>query len=52
MQGKDGLKKVAGIAALLIALGMLLMLFVSNKLIGIIIIALLVFVGYSCYGKC
>ncbi len=51
MRRKDYLKKAAGIAAFLIALGMLLMLFISNRLLGIIIIGLLVFVGYSCYGK-
>lgn len=51
MQGKDNLKKLIGIAVFLIAFGMLLMLFISNRFLGILIIALLVFVGYGCYGK-
>lgn len=45
------MKKAAGIAAFLIALGMLLMLFVSSKILGIIMIGLLIFVGCCCYGK-
>ena len=49
--GKEKMKKAVGIAAILVALGMLLMLFISNKIIGIIIIGLLIFVGCSCYGK-
>lgn len=49
--GKGKMKKAVGIAALLVAFGMLLMLFISNKIIGIIIIGLLIFVGCSCYGK-
>jgi len=44
------MKKFLGIAAILIAVGMLLMLLLSNRLLGIIIIGLLIFVGYSCYG--
>lgn len=49
--GKGKMKKAVGIAALLVALGMLLMLFISSKIVGIIIIGLLIFVGCSCYGK-
>lgn len=45
------MKKAVGIAALLVALGMLLMLFISSKIVGIIVIGLLIFVGCSCYGK-
>lgn len=44
------MKKLLGIAAFLIAIGMLLMLLISNRLLGIIIIGLLIFIGYSCYG--
>ena len=44
------MRKLLGIAAFLIAIGMLLMLLISNRLLGIIIIGLLIFVGYSCYG--
>lgn len=46
------MRKLLGIAAFLIAIGMLLMLLISNRLLGIIIIGLLIFVGYSCYGDC
>ena len=49
--GKGKMKKAVGIAALLVALGMLLMVFVSSKIVGIIIIGLLIFVGCSGYGQ-
>lgn len=45
------MKKAAGIAAFLVAFGMLLMLFVSSKIVGLILIGLLIFVGCCCYGK-
>lgn len=51
-KGGSVMKKLIGIAAFLIAIGMLLMLLLSNRLLGIIIIGLLVFVGYICYGDC
>ncbi len=46
------MRKLIGIAAFLIAVGMLLMLLISNRLLGIIIIGLLIFIGYGCYGDC
>lgn len=45
------MKRIVGIVAFLIAIGMLFMLLVSNRLLGLIIIGLLIFVGYSCYGE-
>lgn len=38
-----------GLAIFMVALGMLLMLFVSNRLIGLIILLLLLFVAYTLY---
>ncbi|MBR1771158.1 MAG: hypothetical protein IJ747_03925 [Lachnospiraceae bacterium] len=40
-------KKSVGLVCLLIALGMLLMM-ISNRLAGLAVIALLLFVSYSC----
>ncbi|MGN0402113.1 MAG: hypothetical protein ACI4HQ_07625 [Acetatifactor sp.] len=42
------MKKLIGLIAFLLAIGMLIMLITHNRLIGIIIIALLLFVGYNC----
>ncbi len=42
------MKQLIGLAALFIAVGMLLMLFLSSRLLGLIIIAVLLFAGYSC----
>lgn len=44
----NSVKKLIGLASLLIALGMLLMLITNNRLIGLIMIALLLFIGYNC----
>jgi hypothetical protein len=44
----DSTKKIIGLASFLIAAGMLLMMITNNRLIGLIIIALLLFVGYNC----
>ena len=43
------MKKIIGLVALLIAIGMLIMLSAHNRLVGLIIIALLLFVGYNCF---
>lgn len=43
------MKKLIGFAAFLIAIGMLLMLVTHNRLIGLVIIALLLFLGYNCF---
>lgn len=43
------MKKVIGLVAFLVAFGMLLMIVTHNRLIGLIIIALLLFVGYHCF---
>lgn len=42
------LKKILGLVAFFIAIGMLIMLLTHNRLVGLIIIALLLFVGYNC----
>ena len=41
-------KKLVGLLAFFVALGMLIMLFLHNDFVGIIFIALLLFVGYTC----
>lgn len=43
------MKKIIGLIAFFIAIGMLIMLVTRNQLIGLIIIALLLFVGYNCF---
>ncbi len=43
------MKKAIGIAAFLIAAGMLLMIITHNRLIGLIMIALLLLIGYYCF---
>lgn len=43
------LKKIIGVAIFLIAVGMLLMLFVTNRLIGLIMMLLLLFAAYTLY---
>lgn len=43
------LKKIIGLIIFFIAIGMLLMIIVHNRFIGLIIIALLLFVGYFCF---
>ncbi|MCI9436427.1 MAG: MFS transporter [Lachnospiraceae bacterium] len=45
---KMNMKKIIGLAALFIAIGMLIMLLTHNRLVGLIIVALLLFVGYNC----
>jgi len=47
-QGNGSMRRLIGIVAFLIAIGMLLMLITHNRLVGLIIIALLLFIGYSC----
>ena len=46
---KGTMKKLIGLVAFLIAIGMLFMLITHNRLVGLIIIALLLFVGYNCF---
>lgn len=43
------MKKILGLGALLVAIGMLIMLITRNRLIGVIIIGLLLFLGYNCF---
>lgn len=43
------MKKIVGFVALFIAIGMLIMLITHNRLVGLILIALLLFVGYNCF---
>jgi hypothetical protein len=42
------MKKIIGIAAFLIAFGMLLMMIAHNRLVGLFIVGLLLLVGYFC----
>ena len=42
------MRKIIGFAAFFIAIGMLIMLITHNRLVGLIMIALLLFVGYHC----
>lgn len=41
------MKKLIGFTALCVAAGMIIMLFLMNRFLGIVLIALLVLVGYS-----
>ncbi len=43
------MKKIIGLIAFFIAVGMLIMLLIHNRLVGLIIIALLLFLGYNCF---
>ena len=43
------MKKMIGLIAFFIAIGMLLMLLTHNRLVGLVIIALLLFLGYNCF---
>lgn len=43
------MKKIIGLVAFLIAIGMLLMVVIHNRLVGLIIIAMLLFLGYNCF---
>ena len=42
------LQKIIGFIAFFIAIGMLIMLITRSRLLGLIIIALLLFLGYHC----
>ncbi len=42
------MKKIVGFISFFIAIGMLLMMITHNRLAGLIIIALLLFLGYHC----
>ena len=43
------MKKLIGLAFLFIALGMLVMIIIFNRFVGLIIIALLLFAGINCF---
>lgn len=48
-KGSDGpMCRWLGFAAFYIAVGMLLMLLIESKIIGIVIIGLLLLIGYNC----
>ncbi|MDR2044554.1 MAG: hypothetical protein LBQ15_09360 [Clostridium sp.] len=42
-------RRIIGLVIFFIAIGMLFMLFVHNRIIGLVIIALLLFLGYYCF---
>lgn len=46
--GEAYMRRLIGIVSFLLAIGMLLMLITHNRLVGLVIIALLLFVGYNC----
>lgn len=48
MSGEAYMKRLIGIVSFLLAIGMLLMLIAHNRLVGLVIIALLLFIGYNC----
>lgn len=48
-QARGTMKKIVGLIAFFIAIGMLIMLITRNRLVGLILIALLLFLGYNCY---
>lgn len=50
--GVMNVKKIIGLVAFFIAVGMLLMVIVNNRFIGLIMIALFLFVGYFCFTDC
>lgn len=41
-------RQLIGIAAFFVAIGMLIMLFMPSRLLGVLIIALLLLLGYTC----
>ncbi|MCM1185355.1 MAG: hypothetical protein NC251_09695 [Lachnoclostridium sp.] len=43
------MRKIIGMMLFLIAIGMLLMVMIHNRLLGLIVIGLLLFVGYNCF---
>ncbi len=43
------IKKIAGLISFFVAVGMMLMIIVNNRFVGLIMIALLLFVGYYCF---
>lgn len=45
---KDSIKHLFGLMAFFIAIGMLLMLFISSKLGAIVLIIILLTIGYLC----
>lgn len=46
------IRKIIGLIVFFVAIGMLLMMIIHNRLIGLIIIALLLFVGFNCFSDC
>ncbi|MCD7836825.1 MAG: hypothetical protein LUG83_09320 [Lachnospiraceae bacterium] len=43
------MRKMIGMVIFCIAIGMLLMVMIHNRLVGLIIVALLLFAGYNCF---
>lgn len=41
------MKKIIGLVALSVAIGMLLMLFMTNRFVGLVLIILLLLIGYN-----
>jgi len=43
------IKKIIGLIAFFIAVGMLLMIITHNRLVGLVIVTLLLLLGYNCF---
>ena len=43
-------RKLIGLLAFFVAIGMLIMLFLHNDFVGIVLITMLLFIGYNCYS--
>ena len=48
---KPSVKQIIGLVAFFVAIGMLIMLFLTSRLMGVFIIALLLLLGYSCISS-
>ena len=52
MNSGSFMKKIIGLILSFVAIGMLLMMVIHNRLIGLIILALLLFAGYYLFSSC
>ena len=52
MNSGSFMKKIIGLILFFVAIGMLLMMVIHNRLIGLIILALLLFAGYYLFSSC
>lgn len=52
MNSGSFMKKIIGLILFFVAIGMLLMMVIHNRLIGLITLALLLFAGYYLFSSC